>query len=81
MGLLLNSHGHQYLNIPRRQATTALSRPCRHVVWALHSGVVPLRRRYSYSAVGLNFLTSAVVMLEAIVCIGLVQQVMSGPKR
>lgn len=43
--------------------------------------MVPLRRRYSYSAVGLNFLTSAVVMLEAIVCIGLVQQVMSGPKR
>ncbi|CAL8464160.1 g3695 [Coccomyxa elongata] len=35
-------------------------------------------RRYSYSAVGLNYLTSAVVMLEAIVLVGLVQQVIFG---
>ena len=38
-------------------------------------------RRYSYSAVGFNFITSAVVMLEAIVCVGLVQQMIFGPKR
>lgn len=38
----------------------------------------PLCRRYSYSAVGLNYLTSAVVMLEAIVLVGLVQQVIFG---
>lgn len=37
-----------------------------------------LCRRYSYSAVGLNYLTSAVVMLEAIVLVGLVQQVIFG---
>lgn len=39
------------------------------------------RRRYSYSAVALNYLTSAVVMLEAIFFIGLVQQMIFGPKR
>ena len=39
------------------------------------------RRRYSYSAVALNYLTSAVVMLEAIFFIGLVQQIIFGPKR
>lgn len=38
-------------------------------------------RRYSYSAVALNYLTSAVVMLEAIFFIGLVQQMIFGPKR
>ena len=38
-------------------------------------------RRYSYSAVALNFLTSAVVMLEGIFFIGLVQQMVFGPKR
>ena len=31
-------------------------------------------RNYSYSAVGLNFLTSAVVILFAIVCLGAAQQ-------
>jgi ammonium transporter Rh len=40
-----------------------------------------LRRRYSYSAVGLNFLTSAVVMLTAIIFVGLVQQVIFGEKK
>lgn len=38
-------------------------------------------RRYSYSAVALNYLTSAVVMLEAIFFIGLVQQMIFGSKR
>lgn len=38
-------------------------------------------RRYSYSAVALNYLTSAVVMLEGIFFIGLVQQMVFGPKR
>jgi ammonium transporter Rh len=37
-----------------------------------------MNRRYSYSAVGLNYLTSAVVMLEAILFVGLVQQVIFG---
>ena len=40
-----------------------------------------LCRRYSYSAVGFNFVTSAVVMLEAILFVGLVQQMLFGPKR
>jgi ammonium transporter Rh len=33
-------------------------------------------RRYSYSAVGLNFFTSALVMIEGILIIGAVQQIM-----
>ncbi|KAK9823721.1 hypothetical protein WJX72_004894 [[Myrmecia] bisecta] len=35
-------------------------------------------RRYSYSAVGLNFFTSCLVMLEAILVVGAVQQVVWG---
>ena len=32
-------------------------------------------RRYGYSAVGFNFFTSALIMLEAVLLIGAVQQV------
>jgi len=32
-------------------------------------------RRYSHSAVGFNFFTSALIMLEAVLLIGAVQQV------
>lgn len=51
---------------------------CQRFVCEVFKRRVLLCRRYSYSAVGLNYLTSAVVMLEAIVLVGLVQQVIFG---
>ncbi|CAK0782997.1 hypothetical protein CVIRNUC_006192 [Coccomyxa viridis] len=55
-----------------------------HVAIMIYVGfgfLMTFLRRYSYSAVALNFLTSAVVMLEGIFFIGLVQQMVFGPKR
>lgn len=38
-------------------------------------------KRYSYSAIGLNYFTSTVVILSSIVAIGFTQQIATGPKR
>ena len=38
-------------------------------------------KRYSYSAVGLNFFTSALVILASVIAIGFTQQIATGPKR
>ena len=38
-------------------------------------------KRYSYSAIGLNYFTSTMVVMSSIVAIGFTQQIATGPKR